>query len=202
MDQYVTGGMIRRLREEKGMTQAELAERLNVSDKAISKWETGKGYPDITLIEPIAAALGVSVIELMAGSSVINRNRAFNMLRTSFYVCPICGNVLVGTGEAVISCCGLTLQPQEAENPDAAHEAVVDPVEDEYFVSVPHDMTKAHCISFIAGVSDEGVQLIKLYPEGNAECRLRRSRTRYICWYCNHHGLFRMRVGLRPKEKA
>ena len=58
MNQYVTGAMIRRLREEKRITQQQLADRLGVSGKAVSKWETGRGYPDITLIEPLAAALG------------------------------------------------------------------------------------------------------------------------------------------------
>ncbi len=191
MDLYVTGNMIRKLREEKKMTQSRLAEKLCVSDKAISKWETGKGYPDITLIEPLAAALGISVAELFAGSHICNRNRHFNMLRTCFYVCPLCGNVLISTGDAQISCCGITLQKQEAEEADEAHQLIVENVEDEYFVRLDHEMTREHNISFIAGVSDEGVQLIKLYPEGNAETRLRRARTKYIYWYCNHHGLFR-----------
>ena len=64
MNQYVTGTMIRRLRENKRMTQQQLAEEIGVSDKAISKSETGRGYPDISLIEPLAGALGVSIIEL------------------------------------------------------------------------------------------------------------------------------------------
>lgn len=115
MNQYVTEAIIRKLREAKAMTQQELAAKLSVSDKTISKWETGKGYPDITLIEPIAAALGISTIELLSGEDITNHNRASNMLRTKLYVCPICGNILTGTGEAVISCCGLTLPPLEAE---------------------------------------------------------------------------------------
>ena len=64
MNQYVTGAMIRRLRESRKMTQHQLAEKLSVSDKVISKWETGRGYPDISLIEPLSVALGVSIIEL------------------------------------------------------------------------------------------------------------------------------------------
>lgn len=81
MDNYIIGGMICRLREEKQVTQAALAERLHVSDKAVTKRETGKGYPDITLIEPLAAALGATVIELLSGSDVSNQNRSFNMKR-------------------------------------------------------------------------------------------------------------------------
>ena len=103
MDSYVTGTAIRRLREAKHLTQAELAEKLAVSAKAISKWETARGLPDISLLEPLAAALGVSVLELMQGEPVVNRNRSANLLRSKLYVCPLCGNVLHATGQAVVS---------------------------------------------------------------------------------------------------
>lgn len=88
MNTYVTGSTIRQLREAKGLTQAELAGTLSVSAKTISKWETAKGLPDISLLEPLAAALGVSVLELMQGEPIINRNRAANLLRSKLYVCP------------------------------------------------------------------------------------------------------------------
>ena len=52
MDKYVTGAVIRKLREDKKMTQEELAGKLFVSSKAVSKWETGQGFPDVSLIEP------------------------------------------------------------------------------------------------------------------------------------------------------
>ncbi len=117
MDQYVTGAMIKRLREQRNMTQLQLADILNVTDKAISKWETGRGYPDISFMEPLASALGVSVTELLAGEHVVNTNRSFNMLRLKLYVCPICGNVIQSSGEAVISCCGISLLPQGPNTP-------------------------------------------------------------------------------------
>ena len=94
MDQYVTGNTIKTLRERNSMTQLMLAEKLGVSDKTISKWETGKGYPDITLLEPIAKAFQVSVTELISGNTISNANVASNMLRSKFYVCPVCGNVI------------------------------------------------------------------------------------------------------------
>ena len=75
MDNYVTGAEIRRLRERRGMTQEGLAERIHVSAKAVSKWETGRGFPDISLLEPLAEALGISVIELLSGETIQNRNR-------------------------------------------------------------------------------------------------------------------------------
>lgn len=194
MNPYITGAMIRRLREENHMTQAQLAEVLSVSDKTVSKWETGKGYPDISLIEPLAKALRISVIELLSGSSFENRNRSFNMKRMKFYVCPICGNVLTATGEAVISCCGITLPALEAECTDDIHILSAEKSEDEVFVTVRHEMEKSHYISFIAAVRDNGVEIVKLYPEGNAEARFKRSRIDTFLFYCNRHGLFCVRA--------
>ena len=194
MDQYITGAMIKRLREAKGLSQQQLAGKVAVTDKAVSKWETGRGYPDITLIEPLAAALGVSVIELFSGDSVTNTNKAFNMSRLNFYVCPVCGNIVQTAGEAVISCCGITLPPLEAEMPDEEHQIRVETVEDEYLAAADHDMTKEHYISFLAALSDQGVQLVKLYPEGGAQARFRIDGVRQIFAYCNRHGLFRLRI--------
>ncbi len=195
MNQYVTGTMIKRLREKRKLTQQQLAEEINVSDKAVSKWETGRGYPDISLIGPLSAALGVSLIELFAGENVVNTNRAFNMLRMKFYVCPICGNVIQSTGEAVISCCGVALPALEAEPADEAHRLRVERVEDEYYVTIDHEMSKTHYISFIAAVRDDGYEMKKLYPEWNAEARFKISRTRSLFYCCNRHGLFQLAAG-------
>ena len=118
MNQYITGAMIKRLREEKKISQNKLAETIGVSDKAVSRWETGRGYPDITLIEPLAEALGVSVIELFSGDDVVNTNKSSKMLRMKLYVCPVCGNVIQAAGEAVVSCCGIRLPSPEAEPAD------------------------------------------------------------------------------------
>ncbi len=118
MNSYVTGAMIRQLREQKNMTQEELAARLYVSSKAVSKWETGQGLPDISLLEPLAKALDISIIELFSGQNVVNRNRASNMLRSVFYVCPVCGNSIFALGQAVVSCCGITLPPLSPEETD------------------------------------------------------------------------------------
>ena len=190
MDSYVTGTTIRMLREQRKLTQAELAERIGVSGKAVSKWETGKGLPDLALLQPLAGALGVSVIELMNGAPVANRNRAGNLLRSKFYVCPLCGNVMHATGEALVSCCGITLPPLESEEADEGHSIRVENVEDEHFITVDHPMTKEHYISFVAFVTSDRVQLVKLYPEGNAQTRLQLRGMGRLYWYCNRHGLF------------
>ena len=194
MNNYVTGTAVKRLREQKGLTQAGLAGMIGVSDKAVSKWETAKGLPDISLIEPLAKALGVSVMELMSGETVINANRSCNMLRSKFYVCPICGNILIASGGAVVSCCGITLPPLEAEEPDSGHDLTVEQVEDELFVTVRHEMTKTHYISFLAYVSSGRAELVKLYPEGNAEARIWPRGGGYLYVYCNRHGLMRRKI--------
>ena len=194
MDSYVTGAVIRKLREGKKLTQEELARRIHVSGKAVSKWETGKGYPDVSLLEPLAEALGISVIELLSGDRIQNRNRAADMARSRFYVCPVCGNVILSAGEALVSCCGVTLPPLEPESPDGDHAVRCEIVEDEYFVFLDHPMSKEHYISFLAAASDMGVQLVKLYPEGGAETRFRIQRVAYLYAYCNRHGLFRLKL--------
>ena len=191
MDHYVTGTAIRALREKLGMTQADLAARLNITDKAVSKWETGRGFPDLSLLEPLAAALHVSVPELLSGQVIVNGNRASNLLRSRLYVCPVCGNVMFAKGDSVISCCGIALPPLEAEEPDGEHRAIVEKVENEYFVSIPHEMSKTHFISFIAYVTMDRFEMKALYPEGNAEARFfPRSRNGKLYYYCNRHGLF------------
>lgn len=194
MDSYITGATIRRLREDKGITQTQLADMLGVSSKAVSKWETAKGLPDITLIESLAKALGVSVIELMSGNTVVNKNTSSNILRSEFYVCPLCNNVIRSTGNAVISCCGIALPPLEAEEADENHRITIERVEDEHFVTISHDMTKQHYISFVCYVTSDRAQLVKLYPEGNAEARLKFRGRGYVYCYCNKHGLMRTRV--------
>ena len=190
MDRYVTGAVIRRLREGKKLTQEALAERIHVTAKAVSKWETGQGFPDISLLEPLAKALDISVLELLSGADVRNRNRAANMRRSRFYVCPLCGNVILAVGEAVVSCCGLTLPPCEPEPADAEHPIRVEIVEDEYYVTVAHPMEREHCITFLAAVSDRGVQLVRRYPEEAAEARFRIDGVEKVLACCNRHGLF------------
>ncbi len=71
MDNIKFGKFIRKTRHEKGLTQKQLAERIHVSDKAVSKWENGAGFPDIKILEPLAECLGVSLMELMQGERIV-----------------------------------------------------------------------------------------------------------------------------------
>ena len=179
MNQYVTGTVIRELREKNKMTQLQLAEKLGVSDKTISKWETGKGYPDITLLEPIAKAFRISVTELISGNTIRNANVSANMLRSKFYVCPVCGNTIHSMGEAAIHCHGLLLTPLIAEAADERHKIFIDRVEDEYYVKID---------------SSDAIQMVKLYPEGASEVRFKIRGVRKILFYCNRDGLYSIDV--------
>ena len=190
MDRYLTGATIKSLRETCGMTQAQLAELLNVSDKAVSKWETGAGYPDITLLEPIAGALRVSVAELLAGAAVENTNVSANMLKSRFSVCPVCNNVVHAMGEAHVSCHGISLPPLTPETIDDAHTMHVACEGDELFVQMDHPMSKRHHVVFLAAVSPDCVQIARLYPEGAAEAHFKRSGVHMLYCYCNRDGLF------------
>ena len=194
MNEYVTGTIIKELREKHHLTQAELAEKINVSDKTVSKWETAKGYPDISLLEPLAKVFGISVTELISGNAVSNVNVSANMLRSLIYVCPVCGNIFHCMGEAVVQCHGIMLTPCQAEETDERHMIFIEKVEDEYYVRVDHDMTKQHYISFMAALSSDKLQMLKLYPEGNAEARFKINGVKKILFYCNRDGMFSINV--------
>ncbi len=194
MNTYITGATIKKLRESKGITQQQLANEIRVSSKAVSKWETAKGLPDISLVEVLSQALGVSVMELMSGETVMNKNISSNILFSKFYVCPVCGNVIHTTGSTVISCCGITLPPLEAEKTDDDHTINIENVEDEKFITVNHPMTKSHYISFMAYVTSDKCNFVKFYPEGNAETRMQFRGRGYLYIYCNRHGLMKIKV--------
>ena len=194
MNPYVTGTVIKELREKQHLTQVELADKLGVSDKTISKWETAKGYPDISLLETLAKVLGVSVTELFTGNLVSNVNVSGNMMRSKFYVCPVCGNIFHSMGEAVIQCHGILLTPCQPEESDENHKVFIERVEDEYYIQIEHDMTKQHYISFVAALSSDKIQLIKLYPEGNAQARVKINGVKKILFYCNRDGLFSINI--------
>ncbi len=196
MNHYVTGAAIKALREKLKMTQAELADQLCISDKAVSKWETGRGFPDVSLLEPLGRALHISVPELLCGQAIVNGNRSANMLKSRFYVCPVCGNVIFARGDALISCCGIQLPALEAEEPDPVHRMELQKTEDEIYVTAGHPMGKTHFLSFIAYMTADRCETRVLYPEGNAEARFFYRGSGWLYVYCNQHGLFRQRVGL------
>ena len=194
MNNYITGKIIKELREKQQLTQMELANIINVSDKTISKWETGKGLPDITLIEPLSKALRVSAIELMNGEHITNQNKSSNILKSKFSVCPVCGNIIYTMGENINYCCGVNLPILEAESENKTHIINCEKVENEYYISIEHEMRKNHYISFIAYVTNDRCEIVKLYPEQSAEARFLNRGRGIIYAYCNKDGLIKKNI--------
>ena len=190
MDYNKVGRLIYDLRKEKGMTQKELAELLNLSDRTVSKWERGNGCPDVSLLGELSNVLGVPVDQLLTGELEANTADGGNMKRIKFYVCPVCGNVISSTGMAEISCCGRKLNALKARPADLSHSVSAKAVEGDYYITLEHDMEKQHYITFMAYAVYDRVLLMKLYPEQAAQVRFPRSGhgVLYIC--CNSHGLF------------
>ena len=194
MKQQETGNTIKTLREKKGYTQKQLADLLFLSDKTVSKWETGKGIPDVSLLEPLAKVLGVSVGELLRGEPTENRNRCGNMLKGHFYRCPMCGNLNYSAGEGAFSCCGNTLLPLLAQKaPEGEHLLKVQKMEQDYYVHLQHPMTKEHYIMWIALETDDELILKQLKPEDEPKAEFVVDENKKITAfaYCNLHSLWK-----------
>lgn len=191
MDYGKVGQLIYKLRKEKGMTQKQLADLLNISDKTVSKWERGMGCPDVTLLGMLSGILGVEIEKILAGELNPNDKDNGNMKRIKFYACTSCGNVMTSSGEASLSCCGRIIEPLQAQQASSEHQVTVEADGEEYFITLEHDMRKEHYISFAALVTADRVLLIKLYPEQYAQFsmpKMRHSSALYV--YCTQHGLF------------
>ncbi len=190
MDLYKNGNLLRALRKAKGMTQKEVAEKLGVVPKTVSKWETGHGFPDVSAVSSIADMLDVSEKTILSGNLAINPKEAGNMKRIKFYVCPACGSFYEGTGNASVVCCGKRLQTLQAKGIDDAHRIHVSEIEDEYYITWNHEMTKEHFISFAAYVRFDSVLAMRLYPEQDAAIRFPKMHGGTFYYYCVNHGLF------------
>lgn len=187
MMQETTGARIGRLRREKGLTQAALAARLGVSPKAVSKWENDKGLPDVSLLAPLAAALGADLKALLTGSG--RAEKGDNMKKTKFYVCPECGSIVTAGGNAEIACCGRKLEallPKKA----AEHETLrAESVENDWYITSDHPMTKEDHISFVAFLTGDRLQLIRQYPEWDLSLRIEKRQHGTLLWYSKKEGL-------------
>lgn len=192
MDNEKTGRLIRELRTQKGLTQAQLAGLINVSDKAVSKWERGLGCPDVSLLGTLSEVLEVNIDRLLEGELGEN-SEAVTMNKIKFYICEKCGSVFTSLGGGELSCCGKKLSPLELKNADEAHALKLEEVEDEWYVTCPHEMTKEHYISFIAFVSYDRVTLVKTYPEQDLAMRFPRNGAGYFCYYCTNDGFYKFK---------
>ena len=190
MDHEKTGALIRKLRTEKGLTQRALAERLHVSDKAVSKWERGAGCPDISLLPALAEELGASLESLLDGQTDAAEQQGGNMKKTLFYVCPDCGNLLTAAAETTISCCGKRLTACTPRKAAPDERLTVEPMDNDYCISSAHEMTKDHYIAFVALLTGDTLLLRRLYPEWDMQTRPPAfARHGTLLWYCTQHGL-------------
>ena len=191
MDQEKTGTLIRALRTGQNMTQRTLAEAVGVGDKAVSKWERGLGCPDVSLLPKLSEVLGVELEALLAGTLDANDLVGGNMKRTRFYVCPDCGNLITAGAEAALSCCGKRLNPLQPQPAEGEHQLSVEKLDDSWFVTSPHPMTKEHHVSFVALLTGDSLMVRRLYPEWDLQTRLPCVGHGILFWYCTRHGLYR-----------
>ena len=189
MDQTRTGALIRQLRIRSGLTQKQLAEQINVSDKAVSKWECGNGSPDISLLPALAETLGTDMQTLLSGAVRKNESEKGDMKKIRFYVCRECGNIITATSEASITCCGKTLTPAEPAPAPEANRLRMEEIDGEWYVTADHEMRKEHYISFAAYINDSTVMLFKQYPEWEMQFRMPLCRSGRLVWYCTECGL-------------
>ncbi len=184
------GDLIRVMRLEHHMTQKQLADKMNISDKAVSKWERGLGLPDISLIAELARLLDLDMQNLLVGDLRPNDFVNGNMKNTKIYVCPVCHNITFCTGTAMVSCCGKKLKEQIAKKAAEEDKLSVQVVEKDWYITTSHPMTKDHYISFVAFVTGDRIQIIKQYPEWNLGVHIPIEGHGMLVWYCTEHGLY------------
>lgn len=201
MDQVKTGELIRKIRTKMKLTQKQLAERINVSDKAVSKWETGSGSPDISLLSELAEVFGIDIQVLLSGEINKNGSEKGNMKKLKFYVCKECGNIITATSEAAVTCCGSKLSAYEPKKAEECEQLNIEDIGGEWFVSSEHEMTKEHYISFVAYVSDSTAMIYKQYPEWNLQFTMPLYRSGRLVWYCTKCGLMYQNIRKKVGSK-
>lgn len=195
MDPVKTGELVRQLRTEKELTQKQLAERLHVSAKAVSKWECGNGSPDISLLPALAEALGTEIRVLLAGEIEHNEREKGDMKKLKFYVCKACGNLVTATGDAAVTCCGSRLSAAEPRAAAENERLSVEDADGAWFVSSGHPMTKEHYISFAAYVGDSTAMIFRQYPEWNFQFTMPMYRSGRLIWHCTKCGFLYQELG-------
>lgn len=190
MDLIKSGKLLCDLRKAKSMTQKQVAEKLGILPKTVSKWETGHGFPDISMLSTLADILGVSERILLSGNLTQNTKEVGNIKKTKFYVCPQCGSIMQGIGECQVVCCGKPIEQLKVQQPDDNHKINVSVIENDYYMEINHEMTKEHFIKFVAYIGFDRVLMVCLYPEQDATVRIPRMPKGKIYYYCNKHGLF------------
>ena len=194
MDKAKIGNLIYQLRKEKNMTQLQLAEKLGISDKAVSKWERGLGSPDLSLMPRLSEIFSVDLEKLLTGEMPPKKTVNGNMKRMLFYVCPDCGNMITAMAEANISCCGKIMNPMKPQKADEQHKLNVEIIETDYYLTTAHPMERQHYITFVALITTDGLTMKKLYPQWDMQTRILFRKHGRLIWHCSRHGLFYMDI--------
>ena len=190
MDLIKSGKLLCDLRKAKGMTQKQVADRVGVLPKTVSKWETGHGFPDVSVVSSLADILGVSERILLSGNLTQNMQEVGNMKKIKFYVCPDCGSIMQGIGECKIACCGKHVEALKSKKTMDDHAINISEIENDFYIEFNHEMTKEHFIGFVSYVGFDRVITVRMYPEQNAAARFPRMFKGKFYFYCNKHGLF------------
>ena len=194
MDNAKIGNLIYQLRKEKNMTQLQLAEKLGISDKAVSKWERGLGSPDLSLMPRLSEILGVDLEKLLTGEMPPKKTVNGNMKRMLFYVCPDCGNMITAMADANISCCGKIMTAIKPQKSDEWHKLSVEIIETDYYLTTAHPMERDHYITFVALITADGLTMKKLYPQWDMQARIPFRKHGRLVWHCSKDGLFYMDI--------
>lgn len=199
MDLGRSGRLLSDLRKAKGLTQKQIAERLGVMPKTVSKWETGHGFPDVSTVSALADILKVSEKTILTGILETNPEEVGNMKRTKFYICPDCGSLVQGTGNSKVICCGKQVEDFKAKESDSEHIIDISEIDDEFYIEFNHEMTKEHYIAFVSYVRFDRVLTVRLYPEQDAAVRIPKMYGGKLFYYCKKHGLFECKMKSHQK---
>lgn len=194
MDNGKIGQLIYRLRKEKHLTQSQLAEKMSISDKAVSKWERGLGCPELSLLPELSKIFDVDLEKLLSGELNENEILGGNMKKLIFYICPTCGNMITSMVDTNISCCGKKLKAIQAQKASEDEQLSVEIIENDFFITSNHPMTREHYIAFIALLTGDSVMVRKQYPEWDMQVRIPIFAHGKLVWYCTKHGLFYQEV--------
>jgi len=189
MDSKKVGLLIRRLRKEKNLTQKNLANQLNLSEQAVSKWERGIGFPDISIVPDLSRILEIGTTEILSGDLIENENTGVNMKKLNYFICPQCGSVTVSSGNAQVSCCSRNLTAQEPKKATDDQKMNVEIVEDEWYITSAHPMTKNSYIPFTAFAMGAKLEVVQHFPEWNLDLRIKRYGHGKLIWYTPEDGL-------------
>lgn len=193
MDCRKVGELILKLRKERGWTQKCLADKMNISDRTVSKWERGIGLPDVGLLKNLSDIFGIDLGKMLDGDLNERETDGGNMKKVKFYFCPGLRQFSNRPQAAAdVTCCGRKLEPMRENETDEKHLAEVKTIDGEYYISFEHKMEKEHYINYVLCTGYDRVLVVRLYPEQGGEVRVPRISGAKIYLACSRDGLFRV----------